>query len=62
MQALVQARDDGFVNLQLDAEAAQAVFASVLFASTIHERIAPLATALRCEAQLPVRRGVAPCR
>ncbi len=62
MQASVQTRDDGSVDLQLDVEAAQAVFASVLFASRFHEGIGPLATALRCEVQLPMRRGVALCQ
>lgn len=62
MQASVQTRNDGSVDLQLDVEAAQAVFASVLFASRFHERIALLATALRCEVQLPIRRGVTTCQ
>ena len=54
MRVSVQTRDDGSVDLQLDVDAAQAVFASVLFASRFHEGIAVLATALRCEVQLPM--------
>jgi len=42
MQALIKTKRDGSVALNLDAEAAQAVFASVLFASRFHEGIAPL--------------------
>lgn len=43
MQASIKAKLNGTVNLQLDAEAARAVFASVVFASRFHEGLAPLA-------------------
>ena len=43
MQASIKTETDGMVNLRLDPEAAQAVFASVVFASRFHEGIAPLA-------------------
>ena len=43
MQASIKTETDGMVNLCLDPEAAQAVFASVVFASRFHEGIAPLA-------------------
>jgi hypothetical protein len=44
MQASIKTEADGMVNWRLDPEAAQAVFASVVFASRFHEGIAPLAT------------------
>jgi hypothetical protein len=43
MQASIKTDTDGMVNWRLDPEAAQAVFASVVFASRFHEGIAPLA-------------------
>jgi len=43
MQASIKTETDGMVNWRLDPEAAQAVFASVVFASHFHEGIAPLA-------------------
>jgi hypothetical protein len=43
MQASIKTEADGMVNLRLDPEAAQAVFASVVFASRFHEEISPLA-------------------
>jgi hypothetical protein len=43
MQASIKTETDGMVNWRLDPEAAQAVFASVVFASRFHEGIAPLA-------------------
>jgi hypothetical protein len=43
MQASIKTGTDGMVNWRLDPEAAQAVFASVVFASRFHEEIAPLA-------------------
>jgi hypothetical protein len=43
MQISMRTRRDGSVSLQLDCEAAHAVFASILFASRFHEGIAPLA-------------------
>jgi hypothetical protein len=43
MQASIKTEANGTVNWRLDPEAAQAVFASVVFASRFHEGIAPLA-------------------
>ncbi len=43
MQASLKTETDGMVSWRLDPEAAQAVFASVVFASRFHEGIAPLA-------------------
>jgi hypothetical protein len=43
MQASIKTEADGMVSWRLDPEAAQAVFASVVFASRFHEGIAPLA-------------------
>jgi hypothetical protein len=42
MQAAIKKMTDGSLALKLDADAARAVFASVLFASRFHEGIAPL--------------------
>ena len=42
MQASIKMESNGSVAMQLDVEAARAVFASVLFAAQFHERIAPL--------------------
>jgi hypothetical protein len=60
MQASIKAKRDGLVTLQLDVEAAHAVFASVLFASQFQEGIAPLAkvaeAGLRSDASLTARR------
>lgn len=47
MQATLQTRNDGTIALQLDSEAARAVFASVLFAARFHENIAPLVVVAR---------------
>ncbi len=43
MQAAIKKMTDGWVALKLDADAARAVFASVLFAARFHEGISPLA-------------------
>lgn len=43
LQAAIRTETDGTVNLRLDEEAAQAVFASLVFAARFHEGIAPLA-------------------
>ena len=43
MQVSIKTEADGMVSWRLDPEAAQAVFASVVFASRFHEGIAPLA-------------------
>ena len=43
MQAVVETKQDGSVAIELDGEAAQAMIASIVFASRFHERIAPVA-------------------
>ena len=43
MQAAIRNLSDGSVALKLDADAARAIFASVLFASRFHEGFSPLA-------------------
>jgi hypothetical protein len=47
MQAAIKKMTDGSVALTLDADAARAVFASVLFAARFHEGITPLARIAR---------------
>ena len=42
MRVSIETKPDGHVVLDLDIEAARAIFASVLFAARFHERIAPL--------------------
>ena len=42
MRASIKAKPDGNIVLDLDIEAARAIFASVLFSARFHERIAPL--------------------
>ena len=42
MQASIKMKPDGSVALDLDIEAARAIFASVIFAARFDERIAPL--------------------
>lgn len=44
MQATLETKNDGALALLMDAEAARAVFASILFAARFHESIAPLST------------------
>ena len=65
MQAAIKKMTDGSVALKLDADAARAVFASVLFAARFHEGIVPLARiakqGLEQDSQKPSRR-VAICR
>ena len=61
MQAAIKNMTNGSVALKLDADAARAVFASVLFAARFHEGISPLARIAKEElergAKKPVRRG-----
>ena len=61
MQAAIKKMTNGSIALKLDADAARAVFASVLFASRFHEGISPLARIAKEElergSQKPVRRG-----
>jgi hypothetical protein len=65
MQAAIKNMTDGWVALKLDADAARAVFASVLFAARFHEGISPLARIakeeLERDTQKTIRRGE-PCR
>ena len=42
MRVSIETKPDGHVVLDLDIEAAPAIFASVFFAARFHERIAPL--------------------
>jgi hypothetical protein len=66
MQALIQTRRDGSVDVHLGLEAARAVFASVVFASRFHEALAPIARIaeerLQGTARRPMRRGTEPCQ
>jgi len=61
MQAAIRNMTDGSVALKLDADAARAVFASVLFASRFHEGFSSLARIAKEEldrgAKKPVWRG-----
>lgn len=43
MRASIMNQQDGTIALHLDAEAARAAFASIVFASRFHEDITPLA-------------------
>ena len=65
MQAAIRNMCNGSVALKLDADAARAVFASVLFASRFHEGFSPLARiakeALERKPLKPIQRGE-PCR
>jgi hypothetical protein len=60
MQVSIKTKRDGSVALQIDTEAARAMFASVLFASRFHDAIAPLAKfaeeGLRIDSHPAVRR------
>jgi hypothetical protein len=65
MQASIKMKTDGSVAMQLDVEAARAVFASVLFAARFHERIAPLVKVAKEGLQLDSRKSARrpqPCR
>ena len=65
MRASIKTKPDGSVALDLDIEAARAIFASVLFAARFHERIAPLVRVAREGLQLDSRksaRRLQPCR
>jgi hypothetical protein len=65
VHASIKANADGSVAMQLDLDAARAVFASILFAARFHERIAPLVIiakqALDLDGQKVTRRQE-PCR
>jgi hypothetical protein len=43
MQVTLEKREDGSVAIEFDREAAQAMLASIVFASRFHEGILPLA-------------------
>ena len=47
MHASIKKKPDGSVALDLDLEAARAIFASVVFAARFNERIAPLVRVAR---------------
>ncbi len=61
MQASFKTHNDGTIALHLDAEAAHAVFASVVFAAKFNTKFAPLAEVaeqcLRGEKSAASRRG-----
>lgn len=44
MRATLETNNDGALTMLMDAEAARAVFASILFAARFHDTIAPLST------------------
>jgi hypothetical protein len=66
MQAFIETRRDGSVDVHLDIEAARAVFASVVFASRFHEALAPMARIaeerLGDAGHRPTRRGTELCQ
>ena len=67
MHALIRTNADGSVaiELDLDIEAARAIFASVLFAARFHERIVPLVKIASEGLQLDSRksaRRLQPCQ
>lgn len=66
MRALIGTRRDGSVDVHFDKEAAQAVFASVVFAARYHKGLAPIARIaeerLRNMKSPPARRGAKPCQ
>jgi hypothetical protein len=55
MQASIKVKANGSVAMQLDVEAARAVFANVIFAARFHERIAPLVEIAKAGLQLEVK-------
>ena len=55
MQASIKVKANGSFAMQLDVEAARAVFASVIFAARFHERIAPLVEIAKAGLQLEVK-------
>jgi hypothetical protein len=56
MQASIMTQRDGSVAMQLDPEAAQAAFASIVFASYFHEDIVPLARIVEARLKTDTRR------
>jgi hypothetical protein len=57
MRASIKMKADGSFALDLDLEAARAVFASVLFAARFHERIVPLVRVAKEGLQLDSRKS-----
>jgi hypothetical protein len=57
MQASIKTNTDGSLVLNLDDEAARAVFASVLFAARFHEGIKPLVKVAREALAIDVRKS-----
>jgi hypothetical protein len=57
MRASIKMKADGSFALDLDLEAARAVFASVLFAARFHERIVPLVKVAKEGLQLNGRKS-----
>ena len=65
MHASIKANTDGSVAIELDLDAARAVFASILFAARFHERIAPLVVVAKQGLDLDGRKATRrqePCR
>ena len=65
MQASIKMEANRSVVMQMDVEAARAVFASVIFAARFHEHIAPLVKIAKEGLQLDSRKSVRrlqPCR
>jgi len=65
VHALIRTNADGSVAMQLDLDAARAVFASILFAARFHERIAPLVIIAKQGLDLDGRKATRrqePCR
>jgi hypothetical protein len=65
MHASIRTNADGSIAIQLDLEAARAVFASILFAARFHERIAPLVIVAKRGLDLDDRKATRrqePCR
>ena len=58
MQAAIKKMTNGSVALTLDADAARAVFASVLFAARFHEGISPLARIAKEELERGAKKPV----
>jgi len=65
MHASIRTNADGSIAMQLDLEAARAVFASILFAARFHKRIAPLVIVAKQGLDLDGRKATRrqePCR
>ena len=65
MRASIKTKPDASATLDLDFEAARAIFASVLFAARFNERIAPLVGVAKVGLQLDSRKSARrpqPCR